>query len=373
MKAISLFLAALPLLGFSQNGKKKDINTSILDTIEHDIISKTLAPSEIHLPFRSIEVIDARFDTSKLGFELHKKHDNISYTDFKKVKLEGGTSKAIQNYYNDYYQLCLKDTGNELLIILKTLWIDNLPTGEFKERRRFDVIRESYQDIYVKLEYYLKRGNKYFPLKRIDTVYQLTEQIINSAEFKFKKNNLSFFMFTLKSLIESHDFNSLINKVNFKNSLTLKSIDSFNNKRLLLPILTADSIKRGIFLSTSDFINNTPVADSGYRFDKKGYLFRKDDKTTVVFYLFFAKEGLLYTKPSEKANIIRVGNTFELFMMNDVYLPKTAAGNLLSLIPDTKSWGTERFERSEFNTGNGARLHYILVPRQINMETGEIY
>ncbi len=363
----------MPLLGFSQNGNKKDINTSSLDSIEYDITSMTLAPSEIHLPFKSIEVIDARFDTSKLGFELHKKYDNLSYTDFKKVKLEGGISKAIQNYYNDYYQLCLKDSVNELLIVLKTLWIDNFPTGEFKERRRFDVVRETYQDIYVKFEYYLKKGSEYYPLKRIDTIYQLTQQNINSKKFNFKKNNLSFFMFTLKSLMETYDFAELINWAGMKNSVTLKVIDSFNNKRFLLPILVADSTKKGIFLRINDYISNRPVPDSAYQFDKKGRLFKNGDKTTEIFYFYHVNELGFSIRLLERANILRMGNTFEFFMMNDVYLPKTAAGNLLGLIPDTKLRQTEALKRNEFNTGNGARLHYILVPRQINMETAEIY
>lgn len=373
MKAISLVVLILPVCVFSQTLGEKGVNTGILDSIEYNITSKTLAPSAIHLPFKRIGIIDARFDTSKLGFDLKKWYSYISNNDFRKIKLQGGTGKAIGDYYNDYYQLCLKDPANELLIVLKTLWIDNFPTGEFKERRRFDVVRESYQDIYVKFEYYLKRENEYYPLKRIDTVYQLTGQNINSKKFNFKKNNLSFFIFTLKSLMETYDFAELISKINLKNSVTLKAIDSFNNKRFLLPLLVADSTKKGIFLSVKDYINNAPVPDSAYQFDKKGRLFKNGDKTTEVFYLMYANETGLYIRPKKKTDIVRVGNTFEFFILNDVYLPKTAAGNFLSLIPGTRSPAIEGFESAEFHTGNGARLHYVLVPRQINMETGEIY
>ncbi|MBL0183246.1 MAG: hypothetical protein IPP96_13480 [Chitinophagaceae bacterium] len=363
----------LPFCGFSQNTEEKEMNICILDSTEYNITSKTLAPSTIHLPFKSIAVVDARFDTSKLGFELKRGAGYISNSDFRKIKLQGGTDKAIRDFYNDYYQLCLKDTLNELLIVLKTLWIDNFPTGEFKERRRFDVVRETYQDIYVKVEYYLKRENEYYPLKRADTVYQLTEQIINSKKLNFKKSNLSFFVFTLKSLIETYDFDGLINSIDIRKSLSQKRIDSFNSKRFLLPVLIADSIKKGIFLSVNDFINNTPIADSAYTFDKKGRLFKKGDKTTEIFYLLYANEKGLYFRPSKKAYIFRMGNAFEFFILNDVYLSKTTAGNLLGLIPDTKFPGTEGLERTEFHTGNAARLHYILVPRQINMETGELY
>lgn len=372
LKSVFFFLL-LPMLGFSQEGNEKRLSTSMLDSAEYFFKSKTLAPSSIRLPFKHIEVVDARFDTSKLGFELKRDIGYISNSNFRKIKLRGGIRKAIQDYYNDYYQLCLKDTANELLIVLKTLWIDNFPTGEFKERRRFDVVRETYQDIYVKFEYYLKRENEYYHLKRTDTVYQLTEQIINSKKLNLKKNDLSFFLFTLKSLIETYDFDELINRVDLKKNLSLKSIDSFNNKRFLLPVLIADSLKKGIFLSVKDYINNTPVPDSAYRFDKKGRLFKRDDKTTEIFYFYNNNEVGFSMRLLENTNIIRIGNTFEVFMMNDVYLAKTAAGNLLGLIPDTKFPGVDGLERTEFNAGNGARLHLMKVPRQINMETGEIY
>lgn len=372
LKSVFFFLL-LPMLGFSQEGNEKRLSTSMLDSAEYFFKSKTLAPSSIRLPFKHIEVVDARFDTSKLGFELKRDIGYISNSNFRKIKLRGGIRKAIQDYYNDYYQLCLKDTANELLIVLKTLWIDNFPTGEFKERRRFDVVRETYQDIYVKFEYYLKRENEYYPLKRTDTVYQLTEQIINSKKLNLKKNDLSFFLFTLKSLIETYDFDELINRVDLKKNLSLKSIDSFNNKRFLLPVLIADSLKKGIFLSVKDYINNTPVPDSAYRFDKKGRLFKRDDKTTEIFYFYNNNEVGFSMRLLENTNIIRIGNTFEVFMMNDVYLAKTAAGNLLGLIPDTKFPGVDGLERTEFNAGNGARLHLMKAPRQINMETGEIY
>lgn len=374
MKKLVVVLFILPFTVFSQSRSSNIQDPANLDSILFELTSKTLAPKDISLPFNKIEVLDARFDTSKLGFVIDKKSGSINSGDFKKIKLNGGISKAMQDYYNDYYQLCLNNQKNELLIVLKTLWIDNLPTGEFKVKRRFDIIRESYQDIYVKFEYYLKSGKEYYPLKRVDTVYQLTDENINSRAFNFKRNDLSFFTFTLKSLIENYDFNELLNKVDVALSLTLNSIDSFNNKRFQLPVLNFKNIKHGIFLSVTDFINNSPLTDTtNYTFDKKGNLYKNGDKKNAIFYWIISDGSGLYTKPLKKAGIIRTGKTFEFFMFNDIYMSKTAAGNLLGLIPNTTFPTTDGFGQNQFNTGNGARLRYVLAPRQINMETGEIY
>lgn len=345
----------------------------MLDSAEYFLKSKTLAPSSIRLPFKHIEVIDARFDTSKLGFELKKWYSYISPEDFRKVKLRGGVAKAIQEYYNDYYQLCLSDTANELLIVLKNLWIDNLPTSEFKSNTDPDMIWEAYQNIYVKVEYYLKKETAYYPLKRIDTVYQLTEQNIHSEALNFKKNNLSFFLFTLKSLIETYDFAALIDKSGLRTRLTLTSIDSFNNKRYQLPILTAGKAKPGIYFTGKDYINNTPAADSGYVVDRKNRLFRKEDKKTEIPYLVHVTETGSHTQGSQKVVIQREGNAVEFFIVSGVYLSKAVAGSMLGIIPDRRFGGTQELEQLKFHLGGGAKLHVILTPRQINMETGELY
>lgn len=345
----------------------------MLDSVEYTITTGTLAPSSIHLPFKKIEVIDARFDTSKLGFELKKWYTYISPEDFRKIKLKNGIERAITEYYNDYYRLCLKDNSNELLMVLRTLWIDNLPTSEFKQQQNADIVWEAYQNIYVKAEYYLKRGADYYPLKRVDTLYQLTEQNINSGEFNFRKNDLSFFLFTLKSLVEVYDFTGLIGQGNFRRKLTLHDIDSFNRIRFRVPALIAESRKAGIYLNGKDFANNNPLHDSDYSIDKKGRLFSKQYSKLEIPYLIYITEEGSYSRNSRSTQVLQVGNTFELFVTSNVYLSKTVAGNIIDLIPDTKFRGMPPLERVEFHLGNGARLHVIQAPRQINPETGDLY
>jgi hypothetical protein len=374
MKKISLIFLLFPLICFSQNSIKKEIAVNELDSIIYTLSSKTMAPSDIRLPFSRIEIADARFDTSKLGFEIHKKYDKITSKDFKKIKLEGGIQNAIQDFYNDYYKLSFNDTANSLLIVLKTLWIDNVPDPGFKEKRRYEIVKESYQNIYVKFEFYLKKLNAYYPLKRTDTVYQLTESIYHSGEINFKRNDLSFFNIVLKSMVEKFDFNQMIRSANYNRALTLVTIDSFNKKRFLIPILTDSIISKGVFLNFNDFSTNTPIKNE-YKFKKnkgKELLFMNKDTLNNHFYLSVSDDAGLHFSSLKKNEMIRVGNTFEFFGVGTLYSPKTVAGNLLRMIPE-RVLSSPVNDENIIYSGDGTKLQIFWVPRQFNMETGEIY
>ncbi len=82
MKKNILLLLILSVFAFSQKFNKKDMRTVDLDSMEYTLISKTLAPVEIQLPFKRIEILDARFDTSKLGFEIHMEYASLREQDY---------------------------------------------------------------------------------------------------------------------------------------------------------------------------------------------------------------------------------------------------------------------------------------------------
>jgi hypothetical protein len=375
MKKINLLFLIIPVFGFSQKPIPKKINTTNLDSIVYEISSKTTPPANIRLPFNAIDIIDARFDTSKLGFEIHQQYDNISYKDFKRIKLKRQINEGIQDFYNSYYRNSLAPAANKLLIVIKTLWIDNLPSSDFKEKRKYDLVQGAYQNIYIKFEYYLEKENLYYPLKRIDTVCQFTEKHLQLSEEKLKKNDLSFLTYTLKGLIENYDFDELISRVDESRKLTLNSIDSFNKKRFLIPILRASNINKGVYLNAKEFINNSPSIKA-YTIKKiKGeeFLLINSDSVNLRNYWAIADSFGLHINFSGKNAHIKVGNTFEFFVADDVYLPKTFGGNLLSVIPQNIGNNRPVYGENKVNSGNGVRLQYVFVPRQINMENGEIY
>jgi hypothetical protein len=357
MKKGLVILFILPLFLSAQNNSAKIKNPASLDSIVYDLTPKTLAPREIGLPFSKFEILDARFDTSKLGFE-YDRTVAFSYKNFKRIKLNGGVEKGIAEFYNDYYQLALGGVEDKLLIVLKKLWIDNLPNRQITENRN-DIVRYSFQDIHIKFEYYLHRGNDYFALTRIDTVFQLTEEIIMTDEEKFKKNGMTFFNYSLKANIEKLNFNELAAGASVKRRLSITEIDSFNLKRFSLPILTASAYAKGVFINVNEFINNNPSVKK-FKIVKKVLLMSDDENYKSRFYWGYSDGSGFHFSPSKKIDLFRVGNTFEFFIVDEIFVNKTTAGHVINLLLFSPG-------------GDGTSYRFVNSPRQIDMETGEIY
>lgn len=357
MKKGLIIFFILPLILSAQSNSGKIKNPASLDSIVYDLTPKTLAPKGIGLPFSKFEVLDARFDTSKLGFE-YDRTVAFSYKNFKKIKLNGGVEKGIAEFYNDYYQLALGGVGDKLLIVLKKLWIDNLPNRQITENRE-DIVRNSFQDIHIKFEYYLHRNSDYFALTRIDTVFQLTEEILSTDEENFKKNGMTFFNYALKVNIGALNFNELVAGAQAKRRLRIAEIDSFNLKRFSLPILTASAYAEGVFMNVNEFINNNPSVKK-FTINKKKLLVSDDENYKSRFYWAYNDGSGLHFSPSKKVDLFRVGNTFEFFVIDEIYVNKTAAGTALNLLLFSP-WG------------DGTSHRLVNSPRQIDMETGIIY
>ncbi len=369
MKKIVFVLFILPIKLFPQSTSIDTKDPANLDSVVYSLRSKTLAPSDIILPFKSIEVIDARYDTSKIGFTFNRNNRFLVFSDFKKMKINGGVAKGIEDYYNDYYQLCLSKSSDKLLIVLKKLWVDNLPSREFASIRNKGSA-SSLQDIHIKFEYYLHRSNDYFPLARIDTLHQLTEENQNAEDWKLTKNSMAFFYYSLKAVIEKYDFKNMINDVTGKKKLSIAEIDSFNAKRFRLPVLISIRYNEGLYRNVQEFIKNEPSIKE-YKVDKKGKIpFNKDAKD--LDYWAFADSNGLHLTSSKKVDLFRVGNTFEFFTYADFYSSKGIALQLAGTAIN-QVYFDDRLRINVLPIPGSFKQDVKNYPRQIDMETGEIY
>jgi hypothetical protein len=129
MKVILDLLFFLPQKIFSQENQKLIKSPADLDGIVYDISLPKVLPCELKFPFSRIEIIDARFDTSKLGFNFSLNDKKLTYKDFKKIKLLHGVAESIRQFYNNYYEACFNTSGDKLLIAIKTL-LDKQFAGE---------------------------------------------------------------------------------------------------------------------------------------------------------------------------------------------------------------------------------------------------
>jgi hypothetical protein len=380
MKTAIVFIILFPTLLFSQH-KVKMATPEDLQSITYSLDADKIEPGEIKLPFGKIEIVDARFDTSKLGFEFNRKFIDLDYKDFKKIKLEGGIANGLQRFYNEYYKNCFNNPEYKLLLVFKTLWIDNRPTRNNNNAGN-DLTGGALQNISTKVEYYLKAEENYYPLLRLDTTYQLMQEQLASLKISLIKSNLNFFYCALKSIIEKYDFSELISNVKSGRNISFQQIDSFNNKRFAIPILTQNKISYGVYRNFRELSANHPSV-TDFKIKNENLEITGDTAQTHI-YLAFADENGLHMNTEYKRSItglilsdpyrnplnfnklkkfiaVRAGNTFDFFVYDYIIVPKTTTGKLLNLVP-IGGIGA-----------NADKQKLVLSPRQFDMETGIIY
>jgi hypothetical protein len=99
---------------------------------------------------------------------------------------------------------------------------------------------------------------------------------------------------------------------------------------------------------------------------------RENSKTVEDFYLVSDSSGI-NVGSEKRRDVVRVGNTFEFFSWGSLSKSKTLVGHMLSLIPaDYNVYSSYPQFQRKFNVET-ATTNSFLVPRQINMETGEVY
>ena len=131
----------------------------------------------------------------------------------------------------------------------------------------------------------------------------------------------------------------------------------------------------GLFLNFEEFKNNNPgVVDYEVKKVKKERLWINRENLKIIedFYLVSDSSGI-HIGSEKRRSVVPVGNTFEFFSLGSVSQSKTLAGLMLNLLPVENYIYSpyQQFQR-RFDSETGT-IKIYLVPRQINMETGEVY
>lgn len=310
--------------------------------------------SNTKLPFFTIKVIDARFDSSKLGFIASPGAFNSSKTLFDVLKIQNGIARGLENYLNDYYINDSIITNYGLLIVLKKFWVTSTRSYDYQKQSLSTVINGESR-IIAKWELYIFKEGEYLPFKRIDTLIESKQ----SVKQLFRDEDAAYYnredMYSvINSFIEKHDYLKALKVFPDRQKKTLKEIDSLNNARFIIPILTDKHINKGVFLNFNNFRMNTPSVTHFNEKNVKYSLTRSDQHLTdhkdSIITNYWAYSTPKYTRvgPYGTETIFRTGNTFEFFVKKRIV---SANGG-----------------------GNTFNNHYFLwIPYQVDMETGDFY
>jgi hypothetical protein len=357
-------LSAFLLLFISFASAQRDDNPNNLRVKMFELSVKTVAPGSLKLPFQSIKIMDSRLDTSKLGFRLSRRFLS-SNSVFEKIMLSPGIEKGIENFYNEYYEHNFTTNGKVLLISVRKLWINNIPAGQGENQKKdIDRLSLSQQDIHAKFEYFLGTENVYVPLKRIDTVFKLTTDTKVEDYDPKDENKLPFLCFALEKMVENINYELYIKDLEKKKKMSVEVIQEYNATAKNIPILN-EPVKKGVFLTFNEFKNNQPsvISFSKKKIPKKKIYEITDEKGNVIldYFAYYDGEKLAMAKrladlfatniSQDNYGMYKVNNSFQFFESYLRYI-YTNTGNI----------------NQDFRS-------YILVkvPRQVDMETGEIY
>lgn len=365
MKFVVFTVLFLPALGFAQTGKREVLNPDKLGINEFVLEAENTASPEIKLPFKSIKILDSRFDTSKIGYIPKTDLLSSKKRAFKKMVFRGGNGSAIQAYYNDYYAESFTPNDFELLIVMKRFWISGNSSSNNKRMEVSNSVKDD-NSIHCKWEYYLGKNGNYLPVKRMDTTFSIAENLKNYLNDELSLKRLFYVKRSLNALIEVLDFSNAIIQFDKQNKKTFTEILEFNERMNNIPVLKDSSFKKGVYLSFNDFKNNHPsiaeFVEKKMRYGKlntNSEIYLEDLKGETISNYWGYSDGRDFRYGmlgNEK--IYRIQNTFCFFIKVVGYTVEQGDQSL--------------YGGSGINTISKDKYE-IWVPFQLDMETGEIY
>ncbi|MDP4261844.1 MAG: hypothetical protein Q8941_04880 [Bacteroidota bacterium] len=308
-------------------------------------------PGKEKIPFGRIELADYRFDTSKVGYNVHNRIDE-------RIAVKGGLEKTLAGYLNNYFKNNLDtSSGKTLLIVLKRLWLQSGAIGQMLLSKEKD---------YPDLPYYLNKapacladidvfavsGAVYKALVRINHSFNMEE--INTVD------NLSALLLPFDSLLKKISLMDVDKVISQKKDFSLEDIRKNYENRFTIPVLTQGNLQRGVYLTFSDFKESkTSYPDFTYKIDRfsADVTIRQGQQSIIItdYWGFFDGKNLFVKPGHVPFKVIRQGHTFDFYG---------------SLRGDTHD--------NTFDTYNGVQMRYTvsvvpLYPLQVDMDTGKVY
>jgi hypothetical protein len=214
-----------------------------LEPERHDL--KTLYAS----PFREIQVIDSRSDTSRIGFSYSR---NIGH---RQLVLQPTAGTEISAFLNSFSNPA---ASRSLLVVVKHLWISEMtpeePEQPFQGKPHTTRLR-------FRAEAYLKDGTGYVPYGYLDTTVTAALQVLQVTPFRLPDLLTSF----MKKMITLDPEKVL----STKRRVSFAFIDSFNKRKYSHRILKVDALRKGVYASLDDFRNNNPTINN-YAVEQEG-------------------------------------------------------------------------------------------------------
>lgn len=352
MKNIVIFfcLVFFYFLSFSQS---KTPVIRVGDTLQiklDDLVSSQPVSKNI----RRLEVLDLRDDTGSLGYTT------IAFKKIMRLTFDSATDHVLENWMRNYLKIDKGNVGDKLIVCLKKLRISNEVTLRVFENGHEGQPQNGWDEgIQIKMEFYLNKGECYYPLFRFDSLMNIDGKLPNDAPDFLIKGLTTAFAKLLRLNLESIPESA--------RKLSLDDIVARNRKEATVPVLIETVYKKGVYKTFEEFKLNKPSITE-FEF-KKGHfgdmLYVKEgdkefpDRTA---WGFCDGKNLFINSSDIFSELIREGNTFYFKGVKAISRKAIHSGAKTSLF--------------NLATNTGEKYTVYKVDKkyyQLDMETGEVY
>lgn len=319
-------------------------------------IKEATADRFINKHFNAVQVIDARDDTSSLGYDHSSFFNKTSKYVFDTpvvIKITDWVSNYLKTGEN-------KSAGYRLLMCIRKLRLsEEVAIVGFADDHDGQPMDGWESGVVLKAEFYINNGSFYYPIYRFDSVITLNNKLPEYAD-QYLSDALKA---SLSKLFEI-DMDLVLLK---GKKMLLADILVFNSKPGKATILKYNIYKKGAYASFDEFKSNNPsILDIEYKKGKMGDMLyvRKDgleypDRTV---WGFSDGKSIFINSCDKFSELIQEGNTYYFKGIKTI----------------TRKTRHKVMESSTLNfaTNSGPKKTVYKVDfkyYQLDMETGEVY
>ncbi len=239
---LTVLLVLIFCLCFSQ----KNNDSLYFEKLGSSLIQLNFSKKTItKIPFFQTRILDARPDTTSLGFFSYRFVENA-----KKLRFSSSLSDEITEFVSKNY---ITDTSssNVLLVIIKEYRISDYARDVNSNSLTVQQLKDA---VIVNAELFLQNKDKYHALYKIDTVL-VNDSAISLNTLIQKSFAVLFNKASDKNITDLH-----IGKTEFSYADIQQHIESFFN----YPVLKDSALKRGAYKNFEEFKSNNPSIRNYY-------------------------------------------------------------------------------------------------------------
>lgn len=211
-------------------------------------------PLAVNCPFSHFQVIDLRPDTSRIG--VHGNLPMRSHAFDRQLRFRRSAAEEISGFLNRHFA---HPAGNDTaVIILRYLWLSDTDPSTAGEDAAFRDGQNAPAATHIRLraEIYLRRGGRYLPLLRFDTLQQtrfVMYSVLRSTYLGWDRDLAALF----RELAQAASA-AAARKASAVRWIGWEDIRRFNEARFDIPIFDSTRLKRGVYTGFEEFRNNAP-------------------------------------------------------------------------------------------------------------------